>query len=175
MILIFIIAISLSMDAFSLALAYGTLPLSKKEINILSLIVGLYHFFMPILGMILGKFVTNLLKINGHIMVLAIFTFIGISMILENFKYEKKSYKMRIKEMILFGFAVSIDSFSVGVGINSISDNYLLCSFIFALTSFVFTHLGLLLGCKLNKLVGKISTVIGGISLIILGIIYLFY
>ena len=33
MILIFIIAISLSMDAFSLALAYGTIALAKKEIN----------------------------------------------------------------------------------------------------------------------------------------------
>ena len=31
-ILIFIIAVSLSMDAFSLSLAYGTLGLSKKEI-----------------------------------------------------------------------------------------------------------------------------------------------
>ena len=45
-ILIFIIAISLSMDAFSLALAYGTISLSKKEINILSIVVGIYHFFM---------------------------------------------------------------------------------------------------------------------------------
>jgi putative Mn2+ efflux pump MntP len=64
-ILIFIIAISLSMDAFSLSLAYGTISLSKKEIRLLSFIVGIYHFFMPILGMLLGKILfkeQNILK-----------------------------------------------------------------------------------------------------------------
>ena len=45
--LLFIIAISLSMDAFSLSLAYGTLDINKKEIITLSIIVGIYHFFMP--------------------------------------------------------------------------------------------------------------------------------
>ena len=44
------IAISLSMDAFSLSLLYGTLNLEKKFIWKLSLIVSIYHFFMPILG-----------------------------------------------------------------------------------------------------------------------------
>ena len=82
MILIFVIAISLSMDAFSLAIAYGTNNLEKKEINLLSIIVGLYHFFMPILGMLLGKFITNIVHIGGDLIVLLIFSFIGINMII---------------------------------------------------------------------------------------------
>ena len=60
--IIFVIAVSLSMDAFSLSLAYGTLGLSKKETIQLSSIVGIYHFFMPIIGMFLGKFILNLVK-----------------------------------------------------------------------------------------------------------------
>ena len=36
-ILIFIIAVSLSMDAFSLSLAYGTINLRKKDINIFAM------------------------------------------------------------------------------------------------------------------------------------------
>ena len=68
-ILIFIIAISLSMDAFSLSLAYGTISMSKKEINVLSIIVGIYHFFMPILGMLIGSFVFNVLNINQNIII----------------------------------------------------------------------------------------------------------
>ena len=48
---IFLIAIALSMDAFSLSLAYGTLGLTKKEVNKLSVIVGIYHFFMPLIGL----------------------------------------------------------------------------------------------------------------------------
>ena len=172
MILIFIIAISLSMDAFSLSLAYATISLKKKEINILSIIVGLYHFFMPILGMILGKFINEIVHIGGNLIVLLIFCFIGMNMIIESFKSNNRVNKMKLSEMILFGLAVSIDSFSVGIGINNISDNFLLCSIIFSITSAFFTYLGLLLGNKLNQLIGKISTIIGGITLIFLGIIY---
>ena len=55
MALVFLMAVSLSMDAFSLALVYGTLGMSKKYKIFLSIIVGMYHFVMPLLGMFLGE------------------------------------------------------------------------------------------------------------------------
>lgn len=172
-ILVFFIAVSLSMDAFSLSLAYGTISMSRKEINLLSIIVGVYHFFMPIFGMIIGNFIFNILHINSKLIVLLIFTFIGINMILESLKKEEKIKKMKLSEMILFGLAVSIDSFSVGIGLNNISNNFIMCSSIFSIISFMFTFIGLQLGNKLNQMIGKISTIIGGIALIIFGIFYL--
>lgn len=171
---IFFIAISLSMDAFSLSLAYGTISMTKKEINLLSIIVGIYHFFMPILGMFIGNFIFNVLHINSKLIVLLIFTFIGINMILESFKKEEKVKKMKLSEMILFGLAVSIDSFSVGIGLNNISNNFIICSSIFSITSFIFTYIGLKLGNKLNQMIGKIATIIGGIALILFGLFYFF-
>ena len=39
-----LIAISLSMDAFSLSLAYGTLGIPKKQIFLLSFIVGCFLY-----------------------------------------------------------------------------------------------------------------------------------
>lgn len=172
-ILIFIIAVSLSMDAFSLSLAYGTISMSKKEIRLLSIIVGIYHLFMPILGMLIGKFIFNIMHISGDLIVLIIFSFIGINMIIESLKKEEKVKKMKLGEMILFGLAVSIDSFSVGIGINNISNNVLMCSIIFSITSFLFTYIGLKLGNKLNQLIGKIATIVGGIVLILFGLIYI--
>ena len=172
-ILVFLIAISLSMDAFSLSLAYGTISLSKNDIKLLSVIVGAYHFFMPILGMLIGNFILNVLKINDNLLVFVIFLFIGISMLIESFKKGEKVKKLKITEMILFGLAVSIDSFSIGIGLNAISNNFLICSIIFSITSFVFTYIGLVLGNKLNQLIGKVATFIGGITRIILGIIYI--
>lgn len=173
-ILIFLIAISLSMDAFSLSLAYGTINLRKKDINILAIIVGVYHFFMPILGMLLGSYITRFIHIGQDIIVLIIFSLIGINMIIESRKEQEKVKYMKLSEMLLFGFAVSIDSFSVGIGLNNISDNFIICSIIFSITSFLFTYIGLKLGNKLNKLIGRIATLIGGIALILLGIIYSF-
>lgn len=171
-IFIFLVAVSLSMDAFSLSLAYGTISLSKKEIKLLSSIVGIYHFFMPIVGMLIGNFIINLLHIKLNLITLIIFVFIGISMIIESIKGNEKVRQMKISEMILFGFAVSIDSFSIGIGIKSISNNFLLCSGIFSLVSAFFTYIGLILGNKLNILIGKFASILGGITLIILGIIF---
>ena len=172
LLIIMMIAISLSMDAFSLSLAYGTNSISKKEINMLSFIVGFYHFFMPIIGMLFGMFIVDTLNIKEELIVLLIFVFIGINMIIESLKKEEIIKKIRVKEMLLFGLAVSIDSFSVGMGINSITNNFIISSLVFSIVSFVFTYLGLFLGNKINQIIGRISTIIGGFVLIFIGIIY---
>ena len=172
-ILIFIIAISLSMDAFSLSLAYGTINLSKKEKNILCIIVCIYHFFITILGMFIGSYITRFINIGEDIIIFVIFSLIGTNMILDSRKEQEKVKKLKLTEMLLFGFAVSIDSFSVGIGLNNISSNFLMCSLIFSITSFIFTYLGLKLGKTLNSIIGKLATLIGGFSLILFGIIYI--
>lgn len=161
------------MDAFSLSLAYGTINLRKKEILLLSLIVGIYHFIMPILGMNVGIYISKFINTSQNLLILIIFILIGINMILESRKEKEDVKHMKLTQMILFGFAVSIDSFSIGISLNSISNNVLLCSSIFSITSLLFTYLGLKLGKKLNLIFGKISTLIGGITLILLGIMYI--
>ena len=63
---ILLIGISLSMDAFSLALAYGMTSIKEKEKILLSLIVGAYHFIMPLIGLNFGFLLSkiNLISID---------------------------------------------------------------------------------------------------------------
>lgn len=171
--IILMIAVSLSMDAFSLSLAYGTLGITKKEISKLSFIVGLYHFFMPLFGYYLGRILLNIIPINPDFIVFTVLSFVGIEMIVESVKDENIAKKNNFIDLLLFGLAVSMDSFSIGIGLNAISHKKILCALTFSLTSSLFTYLGLDLGKKINQLIGKISTTIGGIILIIIGIIYL--
>lgn len=171
--IIFIIGVSLSMDAFSLSLAYGTLDIKEKDIDILSVIVGSYHFVMPLLGAFIGAIILKWFPINPDIIVFIVLSFIGLQMIIESKKEQEDIKKLTILEMLFFGLAVSIDSFSVGVGLKMLTSHYLLCAVLFSLTSFVFTFLGLHLGKKVHQKLGKISTIIGGSVLIILGLIYL--
>ena len=171
--MIIIIAVSLSMDAFSLSLAYGTLNIEKKQIITLSIIVGIYHFFMPLIGNYIGNAVINILPIKPYTIVFLVLTFIGVEMILESIKSERNLNLMNIVELLIFGLAVSIDSFSVGIGLNVIYSVPVVCSLIFSISAFIFTYLGLILGKKINDMVGKISTIIGGIVLIIIGIFYI--
>lgn len=170
---IIIIAVSLSMDAFSLSLAYGTLNLEKKYIKQLSTIVGIYHFIMPLLGLTIGNILLKIIPIKTDIIVCIVLTFIGLEMMIDTFKKEEEVKIMNIKELLLFGLAVSLDSFSVGIGLKALTNNYILCVSIFSISSFIFTYIGLILGKKINNLIGKISTIIGGTILIIIGIIYI--
>lgn len=174
LIIIVIVAISLSMDAFSLSLAYGTIGLEKKDILKLTGIVSIYHFFMPLLGLQVGNFIMTYLPVSPDMIVFCVLVFIGIQMIVESFKNEELSNYMTFFELLAFGFAVSLDSFSVGIGLSTLTTNYLSACFIFSLFSGGFTYLGLHLGKYLNTLIGKTSTILGGITLVILGIIYLF-
>lgn len=172
--LLIIVAVSLSMDAFSLSLAYGTLNIHKKNILLLSIIVGIYHFFMPLLGLFIGDIIINFIKIDPNLIVFIVLLFIGIEMIFESFKKEEKVKNLNYIEMLIFGFAVSVDSFSVGMGLNAMDLSPLVCVLFFSLFSFLFTYLGLTFGKKLNSIIGKLATFFGGITLIIIGFIYLF-
>lgn len=171
--LVLMIAVSLSMDAFSLSLAYGLAGVTKKQIRTLSIVVGLFHFFMPLLGMLLGTLILKRFAFDYDFLILLILSFIGIQMILESFK-EKEIKPLKKLEIILFALAVSIDSFSVGITLTDINENYLLSALVFSITSAIFTFLGLKLGDKIAKFIGKVSTIIGGIILIIIGILYVF-
>lgn len=168
-----LIAISLSMDAFSLALIYGTQGIEKKDKIILSIIVGIYHFIMPLIGLILGIILTNNITINTNILVGIILSLISIEMIISSFKEKEEKFLLTIPGYLIFGLSVSIDSLTTGIGLPAITNNFFLSSIIFSIISLIFTYLGLNLGNILNKKYGKISTIIGGSILFILGIIYM--
>lgn len=171
--IIITIAVSLSMDAFSLSLAYGTLNLEKKYINRISIIVGTYHFFMPLIGLTIGDILLKIIPIPPNIIVCIVLTFIGIEMIIDSFKKEENIKIMTLKEILLFGLAVSLDSFSIGIGLNAITNNYILCVSVFSITSMLFTYIGLILGKKINSIIGSVSTILGGIVLLIIAVIYM--
>lgn len=172
MLIALIIALSLSTDTFSLSLIYGTSNLDKRKEIILSITVGLFHFFMPLLGQSVGKNIIQVFPISLNFLVFIIFLIIGVEMILESFKKYKKIKELNLFEILAFAFAVSIDSFTVGIGLKLIFDP-LISSFIFLIVSAIFTYLGLYLGKLINLFIGKISTIIGGLVLIIIGILYI--
>ena len=128
LITVILIAVSLSMDAFSLSLAYGTLGLSKQNIYLLSIIVGIYHFFMPLIGMYIGYWLLKIIPISPDIIVLVVLSIIGIQMILSSFQENREVKMMNLIELLLFGLAVSIDSFSVGLGLRTIYAIPVVCS-----------------------------------------------
>ena len=167
---ILLIGISLSMDAFSLALIYGMIGITYKKKIILSLIVGIYHFIMPLFGLTLGMFIDNISFINLHIIASIILIYIGIDLIISNFK-EEDTISVNKAGLLMFGLSVSIDSLTVGIGLKAITNSYFWSAITFSICSCMFTYIGLLLGNIIGNKIGSYSKIIGGIILLIIAIL----
>lgn len=171
---ILIIGISLSMDAFSLALIYGIQGMTKNEKIYLSLIVGIYHFIMPLIGLIFGTILSNINLISIDIVAMLILIYIGIDLIISNSKKEERLEISKIG-FLIFGLSVSIDSLTIGIGLKAITNNFFLSSITFSLTSLIFTYLGLSIGNIIGSKIGSYSKILGGIVLIIIAILLFIY
>ena len=170
---ILLIGIALSMDTFSLSLSLGTFNITNKQALKLSIIVGIMHFFMPILGMLLGEKLISLFELQCDFLLGVILLFIAIQMIIDLIKHEENSFNLNILGMFLFALGVSLDSFSVGLGIKAITLNINLATSIFAICSFIFTFTGIMIGKFANKFIGTYASIFGVVILFILGIVHI--
>ena len=140
----FFMAIGLSMDAFSLAIAYGANNINKIKIIMLSMLVGIFHFFMPYIGSVLGGKIFFLIE-NTNYIISTVFFLLSFEM----YKSRNEEYDgilTNMMSLIIFALTVSIDSFSVGLALG-INENELISAFIiFSIVSAFFTYIGLTLG-----------------------------
>ena len=59
-----LIGLSLSVDAFTLSLAYGLLNIPKRKIIMISGLVGIFHFIMPLIGYLISDLLNKVININ---------------------------------------------------------------------------------------------------------------
>lgn len=168
-----LIAITLSMDAFSLALIYGILNLERKKNITISITTGIFHFLMPLLGSVIGSIIFRNIYFSRNYFVSFLFFVIAIEMIISYFKKEKPVI-VGWFGVFLFGLSVSIDSFLIGIGLSVLNKNIIACSFLFMTTSMFFTYVGLIMGKSINKILGSLSSIVAIILLLILSGYYLF-
>ncbi len=169
----FFLAIGLSMDAFSLALAYGTSHLQFKKIIFASICVGFFHFLMPYLGSTVGASFIAHFPLNTNLLVAIIFFLLALEMFL-NRNETSNNLITNFISIIFFAFTVSIDSFTVGIALGMTNSLIFQASTIFSIVSALFTFSGLLLGKKLFERYGKKSIYIGIVILLLLSLKYLF-
>lgn len=173
LLILLIIGICLSIDAFSVATVIGMYnPTVKKSLST-SITVGIFHFVMPLIGVVISSQITKYLSIKTDFILGIILLLISLQMFIEYIKPSNKKISLNKYGMFLFAFGVSLDSFSVGLGLRAITDNLLLSSTVFSIVSFSFTFLGLTIGKYINKLLKKYSYLLGTIFLFIFGIIFL--
>lgn len=170
---IILIGIALSMDTFSLSLGVGMFNVSNKKALKLAGIVGLMHFIMPFLGMMLGEQLIHIFEIKYDILLGFILIIIALQMIIDVIRHEEEKFNLSLIGMFVFAFGVSLDSFSLGLGLKAITSNIYLAMSVFAICSALFTYLGVVVGRFANKLLGTYANILGAIILFVLGLMHL--
>ena len=118
---ILLLAVSLSMDAFAVALCKG---LALKKINLKScMIVGLwfgsFQGLMPLIGYLLGSTFADKITSIDHWIAFALLAIIGGNMIKESFDKDEECLddSLGFKTMIVMAIATSIDALAAGVAL----------------------------------------------------------
>ena len=170
---ILLIGIALSMDTFSLSLGVGMFGISNKKALKLAFIVGAMHFIMPFLGTILGSQLIKVFEIKYDILLGFILIIIALQMVVDIIRHEEEKFNFSFIGMLVFAFGVSLDSFSLGLGLKAITANIYLAMSVFAICSFIFTYLGIVVGRVANKILGIYANILGALILFVLGILHL--
>jgi len=168
-------AFGLGMDAFSVGLGMGLIRLRLKQIFYIGLTIGLFHIFMPLCGIIIGRFISQqfggIATYVGGILLLVL----GIQMIVSSFREESQPFISPVgMGLVFFALSVSLDSFSVGLSLGIYGARTVLAVTLFGLFSMFLTWGGLILGRRFQRWLGVYSEALGGSILLAFGIKLLF-
>ncbi|WP_371932698.1 manganese efflux pump MntP [Bacillus carboniphilus] len=159
------------MDAFSVGLGMGLIKLKNWQILYIGLIIGFFHLWMPLIGILIGRFLTDTLGSLATYTGGSLLLILGLQMVSSSFSNQETMFYIR-KGIGLFFFAlsVSLDSFSVGLSLGIFGAKMAVTLMLFAFTSMILTWIGLFLGSKVQGWFGSYSEALGGCILVIFGL-----
>ena len=169
-----LIAVGLSMDAFSVSVCKGltTRKFSLRIALTCGLWFGFFQALMPVVGYFLGEQFQGLIDAFGQWIAFGLLALIGANMIREAVwgKEEKQDGSLGFKTMFLLAIATSIDALAVGVSFACIRVKLWSSVIVIGLTTFAFSVLGVKIGNVFGSKYEKSAGIIGGIILILIGL-----
>ena len=169
-----LIAIGLSMDAFSVSICKGltTKKFSWRMALVCGLWFGLFQALMPFIGYFLGAQFQEMIEAYDHWIAFGLLFLIGANMIREAIwgKEEQQDGSLGFKTMFLLAIATSIDALAVGVSFACIQVKLWSSVLIIGITTFLFSVLGVKVGNVFGSKYEKSASIVGGIILILIGL-----
>jgi manganese efflux pump family protein len=169
---VLLISIALAMDCFAISVCMSSLSGVKIfDYFKIPLHFGLFHIAMIFLGYYVGIFFRQIIQGIDHWVAFVLLTGIGIKIIVDSIRHEKKLKKPTSEgTLLLLSLATSIDALAIGITFAFTSMDIQYSSMVLGITVFVISFLGLLLGEKLHKLNLKYAGVVGGAVLVVIGL-----
>ena len=173
---LFLLAVGLSMDAFSVAVCKG---LGMKRIRwrdtlLIALAFGGFQAGMPLLGWALGSQFLWLIEPVDHWIAFCLLGLIGGNMIREAIAGDEEVEEdsgagIALGELLMLAVATSIDALTVGIAFASLSVNIVLSVTLIGVITFVLSGVGVVIGNQFGMRFQKSAQIAGGTILILIG------
>lgn len=174
---LFLIAVGLSADAFSVSVCKG---LNMRKLNlrhayIIALFFGVFQAVMPLLGYLLGTGFSEYIERFDHWIAFVLLAFIGGKMAIEAFgekdeEAEEKTDTLSMGELTILAVATSIDALAVGITFAFLKVNILPSVLLIGVTTFALSLGGVLLGNRFGAKYKTKAEIAGGVILILIGL-----
>ena len=170
-----LIALSLSMDCFAIALGISCSGkrVSRSMVLRVAAAFGGAQAVMPVIGWLAGRSLVNIISSYDHWVIFGLLLAVGIHMIWESFEEEKEGEKLDLtRGWALLSLAVitSIDALATGLALAFQQANIVTSSLTIGSVTFIIVTLGFLIGNRVGKLLGRWAGVLGGVILISIGV-----
>ncbi|WP_368653354.1 manganese efflux pump MntP family protein [Ornithinibacillus sp. 4-3] len=172
---LWVIAIALSLDVFSISLGFGMQVLRRKRICWIGIVFGLFHMILLLLGIVIGQLLLNYIGKIPELISGIILFIIGAQMVFGSLQYKERTQQALYGwKLFLLSFSVSIDSFTVGISLGLTGMHTFLACIVLGIVSTLLAWAGMLIGRKVYHYIGRYSEAIGGAILSLLGILIIF-
>ena len=176
MVEIFLVAVSLALDAFAVSVSSGiAIPgFGWKQAVKMGLWFGIFQFAMPLAGWLLGSSVSGYIEAVDHWVAFGLLALIGGRMawgaVRGGGDEEEAPADLSAKRLCLLAIATSIDALAVGVSMAFMRVDVLFSAIIIGIVAFVLSVVGGLAGRRLGALFQQRAELVGGLVLIGIGV-----
>lgn len=162
-------AVALGMDAFSLGLGLGMKRLPFSQVIAISLSIGLFHVLMPLIGMMIGQYVSMMMKEVAIVLGGGMLCFLGGKMLFQQ-NGESIVHIRSLVQILMISTSVSLDSFSAGLTLGLFAADKWIAISLFGIIGALMAGMGLSMGKFAGAWLGSVGEALGGIILILLGL-----
>lgn len=169
-----ILAVSLSMDAFAVAickgLAFGRIRL--RQALVVGLYFGVFQAAMPTIGYFLGMSFRQYIESFDHWIAFGLLAFLGARMIIEAVRggEEDVSSSLDVREMTLLAIATSIDALAAGISLSVLDASIGTAALFIGVITFTLSVAAVYIGGYIGANFKKPAELAGGAALVLLGI-----
>jgi len=171
---IFLIALSMAMDAFAVSLGSGVrIGPGPRPVFRIAFHFGLFQALLPIIGWLFGNTIEPYVRGVDHWVAFGLLVFVGVRMIRSGLS---KSDEEIVKDpsrgwtMVMLSIAVSIDALAIGLSLAFLGVDIWTPALIIGLVTGALSLVGLRVGNGLGRRYGKPVEMLGGLVLIGIGI-----